>query len=195
MAKVLYIKANPKTNEQSLTLQMAEMFITEYKKEHPKDTIEILDLYQSVMPIMDYERLKQYDQGTEYEIQKIAQHFKSFDKVVIAAPVWNHSFPAMLKIYLDNIIYRHTTFTYKEDGKMKGLCNDMKVMHIVTSAQIYHGEREHLNHHHNQIKAVFELIGLTDVDCLHLLGRKHLTADDVKMSVIKKEISEKILKF
>jgi len=197
MARLLYIKANPKPTEQSLTLQLADKFIREYQKTHPNDTVEVLDLYHSVMPIMDYERLAQYNQGTEYEIRKVAEQFKTFDKILIAAPVWNHGFPAMLNIYLDNIVYRHTTFTYKEDGKMKGLCENMKAMHIVTSAQIYHGERSHLNHHYNQIKGALGLIGLTDVDCIHLLGRKHLTKEELqdKLAFLEKEIAHKASEF
>ena len=57
-------------------------------------------LYQTIMPIMDYERLSRYNQGIETEIKQVAQQFKSYDKCVIAAPVWNHSFPAMLKVYI-----------------------------------------------------------------------------------------------
>ena len=34
-------------------------------------------------------------------------------------PLFESSFPAMLKVYLDNIIYRHVTFTYQE-GRLVG---------------------------------------------------------------------------
>ena len=103
MARLLYIKANPKPSHHSLTLSLSDFFIEQYQKFYPDDTIEVLDLYHTILPIMDHERLALYNEGKETEIKRLAEQFKSFDKCVIAAPVWNHSFPAMLKIYLDNI--------------------------------------------------------------------------------------------
>lgn len=174
MARLLYIKANPKPCDQSLTYQLSDVFIKAYQQAHPTDVVDVLDLYQTMMPIMDYERLSRYNQGIETEIKQIAEQFKSYDKCVIAAPVWNHSFPAMLKVYLDNIIYRYVTFTY-QDGKMLGLCSDMKVMYITSSAQVYEGDRKFLDYHQSQIKAIFDLIGLTQVDVVGLFGRNRFS--------------------
>jgi len=46
MAKVLYVKANPKSDEESRTFRISEHFISEYKKAHPEDEIIELDLYK-----------------------------------------------------------------------------------------------------------------------------------------------------
>ena len=40
MAKILYIKENPKTNDNSITFEMSEQFIAEYKKNNPCDESE-----------------------------------------------------------------------------------------------------------------------------------------------------------
>ena len=87
MARLLYIKANPKPCDQSLTYRLSDVFIQAYQQAHPTDEVEVLDLYQTIMPIMDYERLSRYNQGIETEIKQIAEQFKSYDKCVIAAPV------------------------------------------------------------------------------------------------------------
>ncbi|MDE5977317.1 MAG: NAD(P)H-dependent oxidoreductase [Turicibacter sp.] len=184
MARLLYIKANPKVYQESLTYCLSETFIKEYQQAHPKDDIEVLDLYQTIMPIMDYERLAAYSQGVETEIKQMAMHFKSYDKCVIAAPVWNHSFPSMLKVYLDNIVYRHVTFTYQE-GKMMGLCSDMKVMYIASSAQVYEGDRKGFDHNQSQIRAIFDLIGVKQVECVGLFGRSRFNTDQLNQEVEK----------
>ena len=189
MARLLYIKANPKPCNQSLTYSLSDEFIQAYQQTHPMDDVEVLDLYQTIMPIMDYERLSRYNQGIETEIKQVAQQFKSYDKCVIAAPVWNHSFPAMLKVYLDNIIYRHVTFTY-EDGQLIGLCSQMKVMYITSSAQEYIRERKAFDHHQSQIKAVFSLIGLNQVEVVGLFGRNRFSSEQLIKEV--KEIQEKL---
>lgn len=189
MARLLYIKANPKGTQESLTLTLSDFFISEYQKTHPQDVVEVLDLYRTIMPIMDYERLALYNQGKELEIRQVAEQFKSFDKCVIAAPVWNHSFPAMLKIYLDNIIYRHVTFGY-QNGQVVGLCSNMKVMTISTSGQSYQGERASLNHHQSQIEASLGLAGITQVDFISLLGRNAYSPEQLeeKISNLKQEL-------
>lgn len=189
MARLLYIKANPKGTQDSLTLTLSDFFMSEYQKAHPMDQVEVLDLYQTIMPIMDYERLALYNQGKELEIRQVAEQFKSFDKCVIAAPVWNHSFPAMLKIYLDNIIYRHVTFGY-QNGQVVGLCSNMKVMTISTSGQSYQGERASLNHHQSQIEASLGLAGITQVDFISLLGRNAYSPEQLeeKISNLRQEM-------
>lgn len=196
MARLLYIKANPKLSDQSLTYCLSDAFIQAYQHAHPMDEVEVLDLYQTMMPIMDYERLARYNQGVETEIKQVAEQFKSYDKCVIAAPVWNHSFPAMLKVYLDNIIYRQVTFTY-QDGKLLGLCSNMKVMYITSSGQVYEGERKFLDHHESQIKAIFDLIGLTQVEVVGLFGRKCFSDEQLmqKICTLQKELQQKAQTF
>ncbi len=196
MARLLYIKANPKLSEQSLTYCLSDAFIQAYQQAHPLDEVEVLDLYQTMMPIMDYERLARYNQGVETEIKQVAEQFKSYDKCVIAAPVWNHSFPAMLKVYLDNIIYRQVTFTY-QDGKLLGLCSNMKVMYITSSGQVYEGERKFLDHHESQVKAIFDLIGLTQIEVVGLFGRKSFSDERLmqEMCTLQKELQQKAQTF
>ncbi len=46
MSTVLYIKANPKSDEESRTFQISEHFIETYKKNHPEDQVITLDLYK-----------------------------------------------------------------------------------------------------------------------------------------------------
>ncbi len=46
MKNVLYVKANPKSNENSKTFQIAEKFIESYNKKNPEDKITTLDLYK-----------------------------------------------------------------------------------------------------------------------------------------------------
>lgn len=196
MARLLYIKANPKPSHHSLTLSLSDFFIEQYQKLYPDDTIEVLDLYHTILPIMDHERLALYNEGKETEIKRLAEQFKSFDKCVIAAPVWNHSFPAMLKIYLDNIVYRHVTFGY-QDGKLLGLCSHLKVMYISTSGQPYCGNREHLNHHLSQVQAVMELVGVNQVDFVSLWGRNALNQEQLEQQIclLKKQMMQKLKTF
>ena len=62
-----------------------------------------------------------------------AKQFASADKIVIAAPHWDLSFPALLKIYIENIYVTGIVSRYDENGKPLGLCKADKLYYVTTS--------------------------------------------------------------
>ena len=50
MSNVLFIKANDRPAEQSVSISMYELFLNTYKKANPIDTIDELDLFQVIPP-------------------------------------------------------------------------------------------------------------------------------------------------
>lgn len=63
----------------------------------------------------------------------LAKEFAAADAIVVATPVWDLSFPALLKIYFENITIIGLTLAYHADGKPYGLCKAKK-LYYVTSA-------------------------------------------------------------
>ena len=61
------------------------------------------------------------------------KQFASADTIVIAAPYWDLSFPAVLKTYFEQINVLGVTFDYSEDGVPRGLCKAKKLYYITTS--------------------------------------------------------------
>ena len=62
-----------------------------------------------------------------------AKRFANADTIVIAAPFWDLSFPAVLKIYFENITVSGVTFEYSEKGRPLGKCRAKKLYYITTS--------------------------------------------------------------
>jgi len=62
-----------------------------------------------------------------------AKQFASADKIVIAAPHWDLSFPALLKIYIENIYVTGIVSRYDENGKPLGLCKADKLYYVSTA--------------------------------------------------------------
>lgn len=62
-----------------------------------------------------------------------AKEFASADTVVIAAPYWDLSFPAVLKQYLEAITIVGLTFYYTEEGFPKGLCKAENLFYVTTA--------------------------------------------------------------
>lgn len=63
---------------------------------------------------------------------RYARQFAEADEIFIAAPFWDLSFPALLKIYLEAITVTGITFCYVH-GKPKGLCKAKRLVYVTTS--------------------------------------------------------------
>ena len=61
-----------------------------------------------------------------------ARQFAEADEIVIAAPFWDLSFPAMLKIYMEQVTVLGITFEYI-NGIPSGLCKAKRLTYITTS--------------------------------------------------------------
>ena len=63
---------------------------------------------------------------------RYARQFAEADKIVIAAPFWDLSFPAKLKIYFEQITVSGITFKYR-NGHPLGLCRAKSLTYVTTS--------------------------------------------------------------
>lgn len=63
----------------------------------------------------------------------LAHQFKAADTIVVGAPFWDNAFPALLKLYIENICVTGLTFSYNEMGMPVGLCHGKKLYYVVTS--------------------------------------------------------------
>ncbi len=62
-----------------------------------------------------------------------AKQFAAADIIVIAAPFYDYSFPANLKIYIENVNVSGLVFRYTEKGEIEGLCKAKKLIYIATA--------------------------------------------------------------
>lgn len=63
----------------------------------------------------------------------LGRDFAEADRVVIAAPYYDLSFPAMLKQYFEQINVLGLTFTYSESGVPRGLCKAKSLYYVTTA--------------------------------------------------------------
>lgn len=62
-----------------------------------------------------------------------AKEFAAADIIVIAAPYWDLSFPAVLKKYIETVSVTGITFTYSDEGAPVGLCKAEKLFYVTTA--------------------------------------------------------------
>ena len=67
----------------------------------------------------------------------LANEFASADRIVIAAPYWDLSFPAILKQYLEKINVPGITFFYTGEGVPRGLCRAEELVYVMTAGGTY----------------------------------------------------------
>ena len=80
------------------------------------------------------ERQLATDSGkTDLPMMKYAWQFAEADEIVIAAPYWDLSFPAILKAYLEQITVSGVTFKNMGDGSYRKLCKAEKLYYVMTS--------------------------------------------------------------
>ena len=94
--------------------------------------IETIDVNAIGLPPVTPQMLKERTSGNVPEkTVALARKIASADRIVIAAPFWDMSFPAVLKAFFENMSLYNVTFT--DDGTTcTGLCKCRKVLYITT---------------------------------------------------------------
>lgn len=138
LSTLLYIKANPKRDQDSRTFQISGHFIQAYQRAHPGDQVITLDLYEEgIKPLTTEEVLLTHaHEPSDHPFLCYAKQFHAADKYVFAAPLWNLGSPAILKAYIDHIMIVGINFSYTEVGP-KGLCTMKKALHITSRGGFY----------------------------------------------------------
>ncbi len=99
---------------------------------------EELKLEEVVFPKTDEAFLKKRDmliaEGRfDDDTFSLARQFAAADKIVIAAPYWDLSFPAVLKQYIEHINVVGITFRYTPEGIPEGMCKADKLYYVMTA--------------------------------------------------------------
>jgi FMN-dependent NADH-azoreductase len=148
MSKLLVITAHPGARDYSKSQQIAEAFLNSYQSANPSAQITHLDLFNLDAPDIDatvysafghlmgggaFSELSAEQQLALSKRQVIIDQFIAHDKYVFVAPMWEFSFPAVLKKYLDIICAARQTFQYNEFGLPMGLLKNKKAVFIQAS--------------------------------------------------------------
>ena len=168
MSKVLYIKANIKNEGESRTFKVSDSFVEEYKKNNPEDEIITLDLYKENIDFLRADDLGKLfgpkdEESKNNSILKYAYQFADADKYIIAAPMWNLSFPAILKAYIDYVSVSGITFKYTAEGPVC-LLNNKKAVHIVSRGGGYDNSPYEMGDRY--LRTILGFFGIKDIETI-----------------------------
>ncbi|MDB5045542.1 MAG: hypothetical protein JWQ08_1592 [Deinococcus sp.] len=178
MTKVLFVKGNPKSTEQSYSLRLGQSFIDAYTAEHPSAQITELDLYEDHIPLIDAEvmtgwgKLAQQTELSHHEATKVQRlgelvdQFLASDLIVFAVPMWNFGYPPMVKAYMDAIAVAGKTFQYTATGPV-GLAVGKKAVIAEARGGFWSsGPAVGMEHSQSHLRAFLGFLGVTDVEVL-----------------------------
>ncbi|OME73114.1 FMN-dependent NADH-azoreductase [Paenibacillus odorifer] len=193
MSNVLFIKANNRPAEQSVSVKLYNEFLENYKLNNPEDEITELDLFAEQLPYYDNTLITgMYKAAQGYEltadeaagaavVNKYLEQFIAADKVVFGFPLWNMTVPAVLHTYVDYLCQAGKTFSYTAEGPV-GLLTGKKAIVLNARGGIYsEGPAASAEMAVNFIVGNLNLWGIKDITQVIIEGHNQLPAQSAEI--------------
>lgn len=131
MEKILFVNACPR--EGSRTLELAKYALSKLEG----DITELVLFEENLLPLNSKTlalRDKMIAAGNyDHPLFKYARQFVAADRIVLAAPFWDLSFPSVVKVYIEYLMALGLTFGYTEEGLPQGNCKAKQLVFISTA--------------------------------------------------------------
>ena len=173
---ILFINAC--VRKESRTRKLAEKLLM--KLDMPYEELCLEDISFPVTS-EDYLNLRdQYISAGDFQnsMFDLARQFSEAEIIVIAAPYWDFSFPAMLKQYLEHINVVGITFRYSEEGIPVGLCRADRLFYVTTAGGNYVPEEFGFGYVRSLAQNYY---GIQDVRQIKAVGLDIVGADEKKI--------------
>lgn len=178
MQKLIVIDACMR-DEASRTRRILEPLVAELGKRYEIETIVLDgDDYAPVGRKVLAERAAGHVPAAVVET---AKRVAAADRIVIAAPFWDMSYPAILKVFVENMSLFNVTF--RDNGTyFEGLCNCKKVLYVTTRGMDV-STGSPLDGATPYIKAIGALWGLGDVLTVSAQNLDYCTDEEIDRRV------------
>ena len=183
MKTLFYIDAC--LREGSNTKKIADVIIDELSKKYEIETVR---LSMHTFPVVGNDILNDRANGIVPEkFVVMAKKIADADRLVIAAPFWDMSFPSALKVFFENMSLFNVTFA-SDEKECYGLCKAEKVLYITTRGMNIN-TGDNLEQATPYIKALSKLWGLGE---LHVISAQNMdySTETQKKEKVKNAIEE-----
>ncbi|WKB37207.1 FMN-dependent NADH-azoreductase [Terrilactibacillus sp. S3-3] len=183
VANVLFVKANDRPADQSVSVKMYDTFLKKnYKESHSGDVMTEIDLFNENLPYYGNTAItglfkKNSGAALTAEEEKITgiidgylNQFLQADKVVFAFPLWNFTVPAPLITYISYLAQVGKTFKYTAEGPV-GLAGGKKVALLSARGGIYSNpDMQPLEMAVNYVKSITGFWGINNPEIVIIEG-------------------------
>ena len=117
----------------SRTYRLYQMFLQALGNRYEVQTITLAEEDLQPYLAMDIEKRNVLLQDGVYSdpMFRYARQFAAADRILIAAPFWENTFPSLLRVYLEQVSVTGICFGYEGDHSV-GKCHAEKLMYITT---------------------------------------------------------------
>ena len=162
------------TSDKSRTRKLAN-----YLWEKLDGNVDVIRLHEEKIYSLNETLIKKRDEATANNdfsdgMFKFAKQFLKAENIIVAAPYWDLSFPAVLKQYIETINVCGLTFRYSETGKPESLGKAKRLIYITTAGGYIVSDEFGFGY----IKNVSEMFyGIKKFDCIKAEGLDIVGAD------------------
>jgi FMN-dependent NADH-azoreductase len=188
MATLLHLNTSPLAS--SVSRELTREFVSNWKASHPTGQVIDRDLAANPPKPLDQatiyatftpEEARQPEQKDliAYSEEAIAELEKA-DEYVIGVAMHNFSIPAVLKLWIDQVVRRGRTFSYGAEGP-KGLLSGKKATILVATGGVYDAGSPYaaFNFIDPYLRTILGFIGITDVKFVTAGGTAQLMSGTV----------------
>ena len=146
-------------------------------------SVREIRLWEIDLPLADESFLRERDDlekrgAFDSPIFDLAKEFAAADQIVIAAPFYDLSFPALLKQYLEQVCVIGITFDYGKDGTAAGLCKASSLYYVTTAGGTFFPAEYGFGY----VKALAQnFYGIPDVKLIKAVGFDIEGADETRI--------------
>jgi FMN-dependent NADH-azoreductase len=176
MPTLLHINSSPLYGR-SVSRQLTDAFVTQWKSSHPDGTVIDRDLNATPIPPINADwvgavytpeeaRTQQQKESLSLS-ESLLTELEQADEYVFGVPMHNFGVPSVLKLWIDQITRVGRTFSYA-DGTPKGLIIGKKATFIIATGGIYDAQTQmaSFNFVEPYLRSLFGFLGLTDTTFL-----------------------------
>lgn len=117
----------------SRSYQLCQMFLQALGDRYDVQTITLKD--ENLRPYLETDINRRNELLQKGQLQdpmfRYARQFAAADRIVIAAPYWENTFPSLLRVYLEHVSASEICFGY-EDNHSVGKCKAKKLLYITS---------------------------------------------------------------
>jgi len=195
MPTLLHIDSSPLPGDASFSRQLSHEFVARWREAHPGSTVITRDLTTANIPVVNAEwvgaaftpeanRTPRQHELLALSHELIAE-LRTADEYVFGVPMHNFGIPAVLKLWIDQVVRSGQTFTYKS-GQPVGLLQNKKATFLVASGGSYEKDTptEGFDFVKPYLRTIFGFIGVTDVNFIHAGGTARLSGGVDRQTII-----------
>lgn len=168
MKKLLVLDACVR-EEESRTKKLLDCALKTLRETHPDWQTDVLRLSEMNLNYWNPRSLKERDAllaKKQYDapVFALGNQFREADGIVVAAPFWDLSIPAVLKVYIENISADGVTFASGPEG-LYGLCRAQWMLFLTTRGGFY--ENTDMEQGSRYMEAISRFFGIDTFFCVY----------------------------